>query len=150
MKIILLKDVKGLGKKGDIAEASDGHARNFLIPKGLAKVATEGGIKETTAHKEKMKEKEQQAFDAAKAQADEMNGKKLTLSAKVGTGGRLFGAITSKEIAEQLKSQLGYDIDKKKIELKEPIKSLGEYSIKVKVYPKITSEIIVLIEEMKE
>lgn len=150
MKIILLKDVKGLGKRGDIVESSDGHARNFLIPKGLAKVATEGGIKETTVQKEKIKEKEQMAFDAAQEQGKEMNGKTLKLLAKVGGNGRLFGAITSKEISEQLKEQLGYEIDKKKIELKEPIKSLGEYPVKVKVYPKVTSEIIVIIEEMKE
>ncbi|MEN6462719.1 MAG: 50S ribosomal protein L9 [Syntrophomonas sp.] len=145
MKVILIQDVKKLGKPGEIKEVSDGYARNFLIPKGLAKEATTTLLKETkekNVREENKKDKEKQQAEAIK---QEMDGKSITIKAKTGGGDKLFGAITAREVSDSIHEQLGRVIDKKKIDMTEPIKHLGEYQVKIKIYPSIQAEIKVIV-----
>ncbi|MFY9214338.1 MAG: 50S ribosomal protein L9 [Tissierellaceae bacterium] len=141
MKVILLEDVKGLGKKGDLVDSKTGYARNFLFPKGLAIEATPANLKKW---KEEQKEKEAKMKEE-KAEALQLKEKieKVTveLKAKGGEGGRLFGSITSKDIGEALKKQHKIDVDRKKIELKENIKSAGVTKVDIRVYPELTASL---------
>ena len=134
MKVILLEDVKGLGKKGDLVNSKTGYARNFLFPKELAIEATEEEMKDKEA---KMKKDKEEALKLK----NELEKITVELKGKGGEGGRLFGSITSKDIAEALKKQHKLDIDKKKIELKENIKTSGIISVEVRVYPEITASL---------
>ncbi|MCX7883488.1 MAG: 50S ribosomal protein L9 [Caloramator sp.] len=145
MKVILKQDVKGLGKKGDIVNTSDGYARNFLFPKLLAVEATEGKIKEHQAQKENEAKKKLKELQEARELAKKLSEITLTLNVKAGENGKLFGSITSKDIAEALKNQFGYEIDKKKIVLDEAIKIAGSYKVEVKVYPEVSATITVSI-----
>ena len=145
MKVILLKDVKGKGKIGDVVNVSDGYARNFLFPKDLAKEATSGNINMLNAQKEKERKKKQEEIEAAQNKANELKGKELKIIAKSGDSGKLFGAITSKDIVSELKKNFGLDIDKKKIVM-DTIKTVGAYDIELKVYPKVSAKIKVIIE----
>ena len=141
MKIILLKDVKGLGKKGDLVNSKTGYARNFLFPKELAIEATSANLKkwqEETKDKEDKVQKEKEKALKLKENIDELT---IDIKGKGGEGGRLFGSITSKDIADSLKNQYKIDIDKKKIELKENIKTAGITSVEVRVYPEITASL---------
>ncbi|MDN5352167.1 MAG: large subunit ribosomal protein [Clostridiales bacterium] len=148
MKVILLKDVKGTGKKGDVINASDGHARNYLFPRGLAKEATEGNIRALDHQAAAQKKKEDDALEEAKALAAKIETMRLTFKMKAGEGGRLFGSITNKDIAEKLKEQFDLDVDKKKISLDQPIRNLGSVKIAIKVYPKVSAQMTVdVIEE---
>jgi large subunit ribosomal protein L9 len=145
MKVILIQDVKKLGKVGDIKEVSDGYARNFLIPKGLAKEATTTLLKETqekSVREEKKKDKEKEQAEAVKQKID---GKSITIKAKTGGGDKLFGAITVREVSDSIHQQLGLVVDKKKIDMAEPIKHLGEYQAKIKIYPSIQAEIKIIV-----
>ncbi|MCI7812087.1 MAG: 50S ribosomal protein L9 [Lachnospiraceae bacterium] len=147
MKVILTEDVKSLGKKGEIVNVSDGYARNSLFPKKLALEATPKNINDLKlqkAHEEKIA---QELLDEAKAFAEELKDKKVVLSVKVGEGGKVFGSISSKEIAEAAKAQLGYDIDKKKMQLPNPIKALGTTAVPIKLHPKVTAELKVMVKE---
>lgn len=141
MKVILQADVKGTGKKGQVCDVADGYARNFLFPKKLAVEATTGNIQDI-AHKkaaeDRRKEKEKQ--DAA-ALAQKLNAIVIELGVKTGEGGRLFGSVTSKEIADALKKKHGIEMDKRKLELKEAIKALGNYEIHVKVHPEVSAKL---------
>lgn len=145
MKVILQQDVKAQGKKGEIINVSDGYAKNFLIPKGLAVEANSVNINllNQKAKSEELKKKKE--FEDAKVLADKISKAKVVLKAKSGEGGKLFGSITVKEIAEQLKSQSGIDIDKRKIVLDEPIKMLGTRTLDVKVYPEVTAKLSVQV-----
>ncbi|WP_394926800.1 50S ribosomal protein L9 [uncultured Robinsoniella sp.] len=146
MKVILLEDVKSLGNKGAIVNVSDGYARN-LFTKKLGIEATPKNINDLKlkkAHEEKVA---QQILDEAKAFAAEIAEKQVTVSIKVGEGGRTFGSISSKEIAEAAKAQLGYDIDKKKMQLTNPIKALGTTLVPIKLHPKVTAELKVVVKE---
>lgn len=145
MEIILLEDVKALGKKGDIVNVSDGYARNMILPKKL-------GVEATAKNKNDLKL--QQANEAriaaeileqAKQFAEELKEKTVELKIKAGDGGRTFGSVSTKEIAVAAKEQLGYDIDKKKLQLKDPIKSMGTYIIPIKLHPKVTGELKVKV-----
>ncbi|QZY55127.1 50S ribosomal protein L9 [Crassaminicella profunda] len=147
MKVILLKDVKGLGKKGNVVNASDGHARNFLIPRGLAKEATSGSVKVLEKQKAAEKRKKDEEFAKAKALADKISNLTVKLEGKAGEGGRLFGSITSKDIAEGLMKQHKIKIDKRKIQLDSPIKTLGAMFVEIKVYPEVTAKMQVQILE---
>ena len=146
MKVILQKDVKGLGKAGDIANASDGYARNYLIPKGLAVEASSGNL--NTVKQQKQAEEKRKAEELAEAEKLKERLEKLTVTikAKSGEGGRLFGSITNKEIADMLKKQHQITLDKRKISLPEPIKDLGETVVEVKVYPNVAGTLNVKVQ----
>lgn len=149
MKLILIQDVKSLGKKGDIVDVNDGYARNFIIPKKLGIEANEknkNDLKLKKANDEKMK---QQQLDDAKAFAEEVGRKEVQVSIKAGEGGKTFGSISSKEIAKAFKEQCGIDIDKKKIQLPETIKTFGTFEIPVKIHPKVTGTLKVVVRQEK-
>lgn len=147
MKVIFLKDVKGTAKKGEIKEVSEGYARNFLLSKGLAKEASQANLndhnQQEKAREIKIQKEEEEAIELGKSLKDA----KVTIYAKSGEGGKLFGAITSKEIAEQMKKQHNVEFDKRKILLTDPIKSLGTINVEVKLHPKVSTSIIVEIIE---
>ncbi len=147
MKVILKADVKSVGKKGEVINASDGYARNFLFPRGLAVEATEGNVKSLEAVKENEKKKKAEELQKAKELAKKIKGLTVTIKAKTGENGKLFGSITSKDIAEELKKQHKIDIDKKKIALDEAIKSAGVFNVEVKVYPEVSASLKVSIME---
>ena len=147
MKVILLEDVKALGKKGEVVNVNDGYARNLLLPKKLGVEATGknmNDLKLQKAHEDKVA---QENLDAAKAFAEELKDKQVTVGIKVGEGGRSFGSISAKEIAEAAKAQLGYELDKKKLQLSAPIKELGTTMVPIKLHPKVTGELKVVVKE---
>ena len=147
MKVILLEDVKSLGKKGQIVNVSDGYARNLLLPKKLGVEATGknmNDLKLQKAHEDKVA---QENLDAAKAFAEELKDKQVDVGIKVGEGGRTFGSISAKEIAEAAKAQLAYELDKKKLQLSAPIKELGTTMVPIKLHPKVTGELKVVVKE---
>ena len=135
MKVILKQDVKGTGKAGEVLEVSDGFARNMLLKKGLAVEATKANLRSL----EKQQEKENR--EQAQSMAEALKDKKVVIKTKSGEGGKLFGSITSKDIADAIKEQLGMDIEKKKIELANPLKQLGSFDVVVKLYHEIKGEI---------
>lgn len=145
MKVLLLQDVKGSGRKGDIVEVSDGYARNFLIKKNLAKEANNAVMLEKAsqvASQERTKKKER---DAAVSLAEKLNNKEFILHVKVGENGKMFGAITSKEIADEIVKN-GFEVDKKQIVLDNPIKNIGRYTIEAKLYQGVVAKFVVVIE----
>ena len=147
MQVVLLEDVKTLGKKGDIVKANDGYARNFLIPKNLGVEATPANLaklKQQKAHEAKVAAEQ---LGEAKQLSDALAGKVLQMKARVGEGGRLFGAIASKEIAQEIKTQLGLDVDKKKIILPEPIKTLGKHEISIRLHKDVLAKLNVEVAE---
>lgn len=143
MKVILLQDVKKLGARGDIVEVADGYGQNFLFPRRLAAPATEGAVKARKSEIAAASARDQRERDAAKEWATKLEAKPLNLSVKAGDGGKLFGSITTKEIAAGIKKQHGYAVDKKKIHLPKPIKSLGTHQVTIKLYPKVTATVTV-------
>lgn len=134
MIVILLKDVKGTGKAGEVIKVSDGFARNMLIPKGLATEATEGNVRSLEKQKKIAEDKKADELAAAKDLAEKIGQLKVNIKTKSGEGGRLFGSITSKDIGEALKEQHNIDIDKKKFLLEGPIKQAGETTVDIKIY----------------
>lgn len=140
MKVIFLKDVKGSGKKGEIAEVSDGYARNFLIKKGLAEEATAVKINSLNIKKGAEDFHRQEEIKALKEEAKKLNGTQITLKIKCGENGKVFGSVTAKEIADEL-TALGYTVDKKRVMLKDPIKLLGVYAVDVKFLPEVIAKI---------
>ena len=134
MKVVLLADVKGSGKKGELVTVSDGYARNFLFPRNLAKEANAQAMNELRNREESIRFKIETEKKNAQKTADTINGKTVKLTAKAGQGGRLFGAVTAKEIAEELKRSLGVEVDKRKIALDNDIKAFGTYECEVKLY----------------
>ncbi len=147
MKVILLEDVKALGKKGDIVDVSDGYARNALLPKKLGVEATGKNMNDLKLKKANEEKVAKENYDAAVAFADGMKDDIISLTMKAGEGGKPFGSISSKEIAETYKAQLGKEIDKKKIQLREPIKSFGTFEVPVKLHPKVTGTLRVKVTE---
>ncbi|MCL2088849.1 MAG: 50S ribosomal protein L9 [Oscillospiraceae bacterium] len=148
MKVLLLQDVKGTGVKGDIANVADGYAKNFLFKKGLAKEATEHILKEQKDKSESKKFHDQEALDSAKELAGRLEGKSITVSAKAGSEGRLFGAVTSKEIAEKLAKEFSAPADKRKILLESDIKALGSYQFEIKIHTGVSAKMTVNVVEM--
>ena len=144
MKVVLLKDVKGSGKAGDIIEAKDGFAQNFLIKKGLAKPADSQALNENKAQKAAAEFHKQETLKANKALREKLDGTEVTVQVKSGAGGKFFGSVTNKEIADKL-LELGFDIDKKKIILQANIKTAGVYPVTVKISPEETAKINVNI-----
>ena len=149
MKVILLQDVKSLGKKDEIVEVSDGYARNFVLPKKVGVEATPKNLNELKLKKKHEDKVAAEVLAEAQALADKIKEESVTLSIKVGEGGKTFGSVSSKEIAEACKSQLGHEIDKKKIVLKEAIKSLGTYMVDIKLHTKVTAKLAVKVVEGK-
>lgn len=147
MKVILKQDVKGSGKKGQLIEVSDGYARNFLLAKGLAMEATAQNLNVLKAKEAAVAHRNQVEREQAEAAAKALEGKTIKMTAKAGTGGRLFGSVTSKEIAAELKKQLGVEVDKKKIVLGMDIKAFGTYSTEIKLYNGVTAKINVMVSE---
>lgn len=147
MKVILIKDVKGLGKKGDVVKAKDGYARNYLLPKGLAKEATDGNIKVLKEQKTAKKIKEQEELKKAKELSQKISEKEVKIKSKAGENGKLFGSITTKDIADALKKQHKIKIDKRKIVLDNNIKTLGVTIVEVKVYPQVSAKLKVHVME---
>ena len=147
MIVILKRDVKGTGKAGDVVKVSDGYARNMLLPKGLAEEATKNNVHTLEKAREKREEEEKKAKAAAEKQAEEMKNMKVEIVTKAGEGGKLFGSITTKDIADALQEQHGINIDKRKIVLDQPIKEIGVKRIKVKIYPEITATIAVEVKD---
>lgn len=145
MKVILLKDVKGLGKAGDLVNSKDGYARNFLLPRNLAVEATPANLKKWEEDKKAEEAKRQEELKEALALKDKIEKLNVKIKAKGGTGGRLFGSITSADIADALKKQHKIDIDKRKIELKENIKTTGSTEVEIRVYTEITATLKVEI-----
>ncbi|MEG6584384.1 50S ribosomal protein L9 [Dendrosporobacter sp. 1207_IL3150] len=145
MKVILQEEVKKLGKKGDIIEVSEGYARNFLLPKKLAVEATATNVNSINQKKASEARKQQQAIDEAKLLAAQISKLEVTIPVKTGEGGKLFGSVTAKDIADALVAQHKIDLDKRKIEIKDAIKGLGTYPVTIKVHPEITSRIQVHI-----
>ena len=147
MKVVLLADVKGSGKKGELVNVSDGYARNFLFPKKLAKEANAQALNELKNAEESKAFKIKQETEAAQDSADKINGKSVSILAKAGQGGKLFGSVTAKEIAEAIKKQYGVDVDKRKIDTKGDMKAFGTYECEVKLYSGITATVKAVVTE---
>ena len=146
MQVILLQDVKGQGKKGDLVDVNEGYARNFLIKKGIAEVATPNKINDLKQKKAAADFHKQEEIKAMRALAAELKGKAFTLKIKVGQGGKVFGSVTGATIAEAI-TAAGYDVDKKKIALESPIKAVGVYDVDIKLLEGISTKIKVQVAE---
>lgn len=147
MKVILLQDVKSLGKKGDIVNASDGYARNMLLPKKLAVPATAGNKADLAARKRAEDKHAQEVLAAAEDLKTKIEKGSVTVTIKVGEGGKIFGSVSSKEVTEAARKQLGLDIDKKKLNMPQPIKELGVTKIPVRLHPQVTANLKVNVKE---
>lgn len=145
MIVILIKDVKGVGKAGDVVKVSDGYARNLLLPKGLATEATEGNVRNLEKQKAIQEANRQKELAEAKELAEQIAQVKISIATKSGEGGRLFGSITTKDIADALSEQHKITIDKRKFVLENPIKHTGDFELDVKVYPEVTAKIKVTV-----
>jgi len=147
MKVILLEDVKALGKKGQIVNVNDGYARNFILPKKLGLEANNKNLNDLKLKKANDEKIAQEQLEEAQELGKKIEAGKVELAIKVGEGGRTFGSVSTKEIAAAVKEQMGYDIDKKKIQLKEAIKTLGTHNVSVKLHPQVTAELKVVVQE---
>lgn len=148
MKVILLEDVKSLGKKGEIVNVSDGYARNMILPKKLGLEATPKNLNDLKLQKAAEAKKQQEILEEAQGLKKEIEEKSVLLKIKAGEGGRTFGSVSSKEIAQALKEQHGYDIDKKKLQLSDPIRNMGTYTVPIKLHPKVTAELKVRVDSL--
>ena len=146
MKVVLLQDVKGHGKKGELCNVSDGYARNFLFPKKLAVEADNAALNELKNREEAAAHHKKEEIAAAQNTANALNGKEVVIKAKAGSNGKLFGSVTSKEIAAEIKNKLGIEIDKKKMSVAD-IKNFGEYTADIKLYQGIVAKITVKVTE---
>lgn len=147
MKVILLQDVKSLGKKGEVVNVNDGYARNFILPKKLGVEANGKNMNDLKLQKQNQEKVAQENLEAAQELAKKLEAGKVEVAIKTGEGGKTFGSVSSKEIAVAVKEQMGYEIDKKKIQMKESIKSLGMHQVPVKLHPKVTAELKVHVGE---
>lgn len=147
MKIILLEDVKSLGKKGDIVDVNEGYARNCILKKNLGVEANASNMNDLKLKKNNDAKIAQEQLEAAQAFAKDLESKEVTIFIKAGEGGKLFGSVTGKEIVQAFKDQCKVDIDKKKIQLAEPIRSFGVFDVKVKLHPQVTGSLKVKVKE---
>ncbi len=147
MQVILLEDVKSLGKKGDIVNVSDGYARNFVLPKKLGVEATQKNKNELKNQQKRDSILAQQQLDEAKAFGERIAKETVQVTMKAGEGGRVFGSVSSKEIVTAAKQQFGLELDKKKLQMPEPIKAFGTYEIPVKLHPQVTATLKVCVKE---
>ena len=147
MKVILLQDVKSLGKKGEIVTVNDGYARNMIFPKKLGVEATPKNLNDLKLQNQHADKVAQENYEAALALAESLKDKKVTLTMKAGEGGRTFGSVSTKEIAQAAKTQLGMELDKKKMQLPEPIRTFGMTEVAIKLHPKVTGKFTVHVVE---
>ncbi len=147
MKVILLQDVKSLGKEGEIVNVNDGYARNFIIPKKLGVEANNKNLNDLKLKKSNEEKIAKENKEAAEKLAGELKAGQIMLKIKVGEGGKAFGSVSAKEIAAAVKEQMGLDVDKKKIQLKETLKTLGTHTVLIKMHPEVTAELKVEIKE---
>ena len=147
MKVILLQDVKSLGKAGDIVKVSDGYARNMILPKKLGVEATPKNLNDLKLKKANEEKVAQENYEAALAFAKDLEDKEVVVKLKVGEGGKIFGSVSTKEISEEAKEQLNLDIDKRKLQLPSPIKILGVTQVPVRLHPKVTGQLKVFVKE---
>lgn len=147
MKVILLEDVKSLGKKGEIVNVSDGYARNMILPKKLGLEATGKNLNDLKLQNQHAEKVAQENLEAAKKFAEDLKDKKVEVKMKSGEGGRTFGSISTKEISEAAKKQLNLELDKKKMLLKDPIKALGTYEVQIRLHPQVTGTFTVHVSE---
>lgn len=145
MKVILQQEVKKLGKKGDVLEVSEGYARNYLLPHKFAIPATAGNVNAAQQQKDSEAHKAKRLLDEARLHAAQVAKLSVTVAVKTGEGGKLFGSVTSKDIADALKAQHGLDIDKRKIEIKDALKALGTYPVTIKLHPEVSAQIEVQV-----
>lgn len=149
MEVILLEDVKSLGKKGEIVKVSDGYARNYVLPKKLGVEANAKNRNELKQQQAKEARRQQEILEEAKALKAKIEEKPVTVSIRAGEGGRIFGSVSTKEISAAAAAQLGFDVDKKKMQLSDPIKALGNYIVPVKLHKDVTAELTVRVVEGK-
>jgi large subunit ribosomal protein L9 len=147
MKVILLQDVKNVGKANDVVDVSDGYGRNFLLKNKLAKETSAANMNEVKLKKGAEAEHARRALEEAKATAEKLEGKKITLKMKSGEGGKLYGAVTDKDVADELKNN-GFDITKKQVVIKDTIKNVGTFGVRIKLHPKVSAEITVEVEAL--
>lgn len=147
MKVILTEDVKSLGKKGEIVDVSDGYARNFILKKKKGIEANSKNLNDLKLQKANDDKIAQEQYEAAQELARKLEAGKIEVSIKTGEGGKAFGSVSSKEIAAEVKAQLGLEIDKKKVQLKDAIKTLGTHTVPVKLHPKVTADLKVVVSE---
>ena len=147
MKVILQQDVQGSGKKGELVTVSDGYARNFLLKKGLAVEATAQAMNEMKSRQASQAHKLQQELEAAQKIAGTIGEKTIKITAKAGVGGKLFGSVTAKEVAEELQKQLSVEVDRRKISLENEIKSFGTYTAEIKLYANVSAKVYVVVGE---
>ncbi|WP_208560517.1 50S ribosomal protein L9 [Marinilactibacillus kalidii] len=145
MEVVLLKDVKGTGKKGEIKNVSDGYANNFLLKKGLAKEATNSAVAELSAKKNAMKREENEILEAAKQDKKKIEDNPIELKEKAAEDGRLFGSVTTKQIAKEMEKQLGIKVDKRKLNQPMPMRAVGSQNIEVKLHKEVTAELTVRV-----
>lgn len=150
MEVILLQDVKSLGKKGELVKVNDSYARNYIIPKKFGMEANSKNLNDLKLKKANEEKIAKENLEAAKKLAKELEEKSVTVSIKTGEGGRTFGSVSTKEIAKAIKDQLGLDIDKKKMNLDDAIKSLGVYNLSIKLHKDVTAKLAVKVVEGKE
>ena len=149
MEVILLEDVKSLGKKGQIVKVNEGYARNFILPKKLGVEANSKNLNDLKLQKAREEKEAAQKLAEAKAFGEQLSDKQVVVGLKTGEGGKIFGAVSAKEIVDEAKKQFGLDIDKKKLVLKESIKSLGTYEVPVKLHKDVTATLKVVVKEVK-
>ena len=149
MKVILLQDVKSLGKKGEIVNVNDGYARNFILPKKLGLEANGKNMNDLKLQKNNEAKVAKEHLEAAKELAKQLEAGKVEVAIKVGEGGKVFGSVSNKEIAAEVKKQLGLEIDKKKVQLKDALKTLGTHKVPVKLHPEVTAEVTGEVKEEK-
>lgn len=147
MKVILIEDVKKLGKKGDVVDVSDGYARNMLLPKKLGVEATPKNLNDLKLQKAHQQKLAQNSLEAAQAFAKNLENKEVVLTLKVGEGGKTFGSVSAKEISDAAQKQLGMTLDKKKLQLDSPIKALGTTLVPLRLHPDVTAEVKVVVKE---
>ena len=147
MKIILLQDVKALGKKGELVNVNDGYARNFILPKKLGVEANSRNMNDLKLQKAHEEKRAQEIYEEARALGAQIAASSVRVSIKTGEGGKIFGSVSSKEISQAASEQMGLDIDKKKMQLPSPLKSLGTHMVPVKLHPKVTVELKVVVTE---
>ena len=147
MKVILQQDVKGKGKKGELVNVSDGYAHNYLLPRGLAVEANSNNLNVMRSQNEAKARKIAEEKAAARALADSLEGKTVEIAVKAGENGKLFGSVTAKEIADAIQDSLHLEVDRRKIQLEEPIRSCGTASVVVRLYPDITATVFVVVKE---